>query len=72
MRAGEAINKAISAAGRAIGPLTYMYVKGMGSRSMMEQAALDLEEAAAFIRSALPAPLPPQYPETSPGEDSKE
>lgn len=72
MRAGEAIDLALKAAARATGPLTYAWVKERASRAVLEQAAQDLEEAAAIIRSALPAPPPEDYSATSPGEENQE
>lgn len=69
MRAGEAIDFALKTAGRATGSLSYMWVKERVSRSALEEAAQLLEEAAAAIRSALPAREPGEYSEASPGED---
>lgn len=69
MRAGEAIDQALKLSGKAGGLLCYMWVKERVSRSLLEQAAQDLEEAAAAIRSVLPAREPCGYSEASPGED---
>lgn len=71
MSAGKAIEQAMKSAGRAIGPLTYMLVKERVSRAMLEQAATDLESAAAIIRSVLPRPQPPEYSAQPPGEEIK-
>lgn len=72
MSAGAAIDEALKTAGRATGSLTYMWVKRCVSRSALEEAATLLEQAAAIIRSALPAPKPVEYSEASPGEDHDE